>query len=360
MPFCRFIFLMTLSLFPGCMTTSSRSSNTSGVVGPFASGRWPKTNIKVCFTNLSDEIQPFADIIRKALEAQFNARTVYKFEGFSICGEDENIRVTIKAKSGRSFTQRIGFYVNNVPDGVTLFTKNETGLESRRVFTAIALHEFGHALGLMHEQLHADSKCKLPETVPADQKLDLTPYDEDSIMNYCTVQQRYYAANAPEPVLSEGDIETLNTLATHHFASVDLYEACLKNGGSFYDGSFCCHFPWSKDKVTGPYKICPADSDDAAALCKSTKGVFNRGEGCCWTDQDLALEKSTFLAKCADIFADRIKACSEDEGVFDQRQACCKEPKHPLERPIKLSASEAPPRELARELPYIICGSGGS
>ena len=55
---------------------------------------------------------------------------------------------------------------------------------------AIAVHEFGHAIGFAHEQNRPDTpgECQQPKQGENGDLL-LTPYDPNSVMNYCN--QKY-------------------------------------------------------------------------------------------------------------------------------------------------------------------------
>ncbi|MEN9811059.1 MAG: Astacin [Pseudomonadota bacterium] len=76
-----------------------------------------------------------------------------------------------------------------------------------------ALHEFGHAVGLLHEHAHPKSQCALFDE-DLNGGIPLTAYDSQSIMNYCkfAMNKTQYSAELNHKVFgfSNGDIYTLN------------------------------------------------------------------------------------------------------------------------------------------------------
>lgn len=88
----------------------------------------------------------------------------------------------------------------------------------------VVLHEFGHALGLLHEQARDDSTCtrrqKGVDDVISDKFYKVGQFDPNSVMNYCS----------GSPTLSKGDIAGLYFLYPDLYLSkpVDIGEWAIK------------------------------------------------------------------------------------------------------------------------------------
>jgi hypothetical protein len=99
---------------------------------------------------------------------------------------------------------------------------------------AIALHEFGHALGLRHEQAHPDELCPDQEELldvvdnlgTVHDGEPLGAFDADTIMNYCQLDNAIHASSSP--TLSPGTVVGINTL----YPSPPLFYAAANLGGT--------------------------------------------------------------------------------------------------------------------------------
>lgn len=180
---------------------------------------WPAGSpIPVCWISAEGDYATEKAWVQSAIQASWEAQTPVDFSGWQSCSQNgQSIRIAIEDSRPRSFVGRnspaagptmwLNFTFSNGSFG-TSCGRNETVRQN--CIRSIAVHEFGHAIGLLHEQDRRDTPSWCSDQLGADDidfgTADRWGYyvgnwDPDSVMNYCDGR-----SHSQPPVLSQGDV----------------------------------------------------------------------------------------------------------------------------------------------------------
>lgn len=236
-------FVFCIKFLSSCKPDARNSDSETQTV-MMANSKWPTTNLSVCWEFASYETERFRNAFRDKVTTAFH-RTELRFNGWKACPiigrvdmrvfiyDDPGSKINLAFQSLRASLQgpspghpRVRYWGKNMSGkraGIVLSMTGENAVpffaellhklspEGRfNLLLSSGLHEFGHAIGLRHEDAHPKAVCpQFDEDIKAGD-IVIGPWNKTSFMERCFYRDFDYEKGIVWP--NELDIQGINTI----------------------------------------------------------------------------------------------------------------------------------------------------